>query len=371
MRLQVERRGVGGRAHLRSFYERARGRVVGRCLGALAWVSVRVLVTPDSFKGTHSARSVADALARGFADAGWEVDACPVADGGEGTMELLCEALGGSLIAAVASDPLGRPVECRFALAGEIAIVEMAQASGLELVAEQERDAWAASTRGTGELIVAAVAAGAREVWVAAGGSATTDGGRGAICAIREAGGLGAARLVVLCDVECPFEDAARVFGPQKGADASMVRRLEERLAAYARELARDPRGVRGSGAAGGLAGGLWAAFDAVLRPGAPAVLDALRVDERMRAAQLVVAGEGCLDEQSFGGKVVGELVRRACAVGVPVHAVVGRSRVSASDAARFRLAGVRVASTLVEIEAAARELGIATAAAAPNAPRA
>jgi glycerate kinase len=323
---------------------------------------VRVLVAPDSFKGTHSASAVADALARGLERAGWDADRCPVADGGEGTMELLADALGGRLVAALATDPLGRPVDCHFAICGETAIVETAQASGLALVAGDERDPWAASTRGTGELILAAVGAGAREVLVAVGGSATTDGGRGAIDAIREGGGLGDARLAVLCDVELGFEDAARVFGPQKGADREMVARLERRLAALASWLPRDPRGVPATGAAGGLSGGLWAAFDAKLRPGAAAVLDALRVDERLRASQLAVAGEGCIDEQSFGGKIVGELVRRARVAGVPIHAVVGTSRLSEHDRARGGLERVWTASTLEEIEEAGRELGAAAA---------
>ena len=320
----------------------------------------RALVAPDSFKGTHDAPAVAAALARGLASAGWEADECPVADGGEGTMALLVEALGGELVAARASDPLGRPVGCSFGLVdgGATAIVETAQASGLGLVAPAERDAWRASTRGTGELILAAVAAGAREVWVAVGGSATTDGGEGAITAIREAdGGLGAARLVVLCDVESAFEDAPRVFGPQKGASPELVARLEERLAAFAAALPRDPRGMRFGGCAGGLSGGLWAAFDAELRAGAPAVLDALGLDARLAAAQLLVVGEGGLDEQSFGGKIVGELVRRGGAAGVPVCAVVGVSGLSPQAAAAAGLAEVRTASTLEEIEAAGRAL--------------
>jgi len=323
--------------------------------------SVRVLVAPDSFKGTHSASAVADALARGLERAGWDAERCPVADGGEGTMELLADALGGRLVAAAATDPLGRPVDCHFAICGDTAIVEAAQASGLALVADDERDPWAASTRGTGELILAAVAAGVREILVAVGGSATTDGGRGAIEAIRAGGGLGDARLVVLCDVETPFEDAGRVFGPQKGADPATVRRLGRRLKRLSAALPRDPRGVARTGAAGGLSGGLWAAFDAELRAGAPAVLDALGVDERMRAAQLVVAGEGCLDEQSFGGKIVGELAGRARVAGVPIHVVAGTSRLS--DAERFGIERVWIASTLAEIEAAARELGASAAA--------
>ena len=221
-------------------------------------------------------------------------------------MALLARALGGRLEQTVASDPLGRPVRASFAICGarrvgvveergpgETAIVEMAQASGLALVAEHERDAWAASTRGTGELVLAAVAAGAREILVAVGGSATTDGGWGAIEAIRAGGGLRGARIAVLCDVETAFEDAARVFGPQKGADAAMVDRLGARLAQLAGELPRDPRGVPATGAAGGLSGGLWAAFDAELRPGAAAVLDALRVDERMRRGAARGRGRG------------------------------------------------------------------------------
>ncbi|MEA2193689.1 MAG: glycerate 2-kinase [Solirubrobacteraceae bacterium] len=325
-------------------------------------MSPRALVAPDSFKGTFDAATVAEAIAEGLRDAGWETDACPVADGGEGTLGLLVEALGGELVELRAADPLGRRVDCAFGLVddGATAIVEMAQASGLARVAPGERDAWRASTAGTGELILAAAGTGAREILVAVGGSATTDGGAGAIATIRDGGGLGGARLVVLCDVESAFEDAPRIFGPQKGADAALVERLEERLAALAATLPRDPRGVRFGGCAGGLSGGLWAAFGAELRAGAPAVLDALGVDERMRAVQLVVAGEGCLDEQSVGGKIVGELVRRASAAGVAVHAVVGTSRLARDEAARAGLARVWTASTLEQIAAAGRELGLA-----------
>jgi glycerate kinase len=317
------------------------------------------LVAPDSFKGTFDAATVAAALARGLETAGWAVDRCPVADGGEGTLELLVAARGGRVEHVRASDPLGRPVDCLLGWldGGVTAVVEVAQASGLGRVAPGERDAWAASTYGTGELIVAAVGAGAREILVCGGGSATTDGGRGAIEAVRAGGGLRGARLVVLCDVETAYEHAARVFGPQKGADAALVARLAERLEAYARELPRDPRGVPRTGVAGGLSGGLWAALDAELRPGAAAVLDALGIDERMRAAQLVVVGEGCVDEQSFQGKVVGELVARARAAGVPVHAVAGCTTLDAPLPLP-----VSLASTLEEIEAAARELGVTAA---------
>jgi glycerate 2-kinase len=323
-----------------------------------------VLVAPDSFKGTFDALAVADTIASGLEEAGCEPDRCPVADGGEGTMTLLVRALGGQFISVTATDPLGRHVDCHFGLAGETAIVEMAQASGLSLLTPDERDAWRASTRGTGELILAAVAAGAHEILVAVGGSATTDGGAGAIEAIREGGGLGDADLAVLCDVECAFEDAARVFGPQKGADPDTVKRLERRLDHLARALPRDPRGVRRSGAAGGLSGGLWAAFGAELRPGAAAVLDALNVDERIRPAALVIAGEGCIDDQSFGGKIVGELVRRSYAAGVPIQAVVGSSKLSDQAWARSGLQRVWIASTLDELRGVGREIGATVAAA-------
>src|SRR5688572_1331422 len=181
-----------------------------------------ILVAPDSFKGTMRASEVAGAIGRGLERAGlMPPDLCPVADGGEGTIDVLLPRLGGELVAASAHDPLGRAIDGALALVegGGTAIVETATAGGLALVAEGERDAWAASTYGTGELIAAAAQAGASVIVVAVGGSATTDGGAGALEAIDDAGGLGGARLVVLCDVRTPFEDAARVFGPQKGAD--------------------------------------------------------------------------------------------------------------------------------------------------------
>ena len=324
----------------------------------------RALVAPDSFKGTFDAPAVAGALADGLREAGWETDRCPVADGGEGTLALLVEALGGELIEVGASDPLGRRVDCVFGLVddGATAIVETAQASGLVHVAPGERDAWRASTAGTGELLLAAAATGAREILVAVGGSATTDGGAGAIEAIRAGGGIGDARLRVLCDVEGTFEDAPRIFGPQKGADAALVERLEKRLAALAATLPRDPRGMRFGGCAGGLSGGLWAAFGAELTAGAPTVLDVLGVDGRMRAAQLVVTGEGCLDDQSFGGKIVGELVRRAGAAGVAIHAVVGTSRLAEDEAVGAGLQRVWTAATLAQLTDAGRALGRACA---------
>jgi glycerate kinase len=320
-----------------------------------------VLVAPDSFKGTFRASEVAAAIGRGLERAGlMPPDLCPVADGGEGTVDALLPALGGELIGVEVRDPLGRPVRAAFALLqdGSRALLEMASASGLGLVDEAERDAWAASTYGTGELIAAAVDAGAREIAVAVGGSATTDGGAGAIEAIEDHGGLDGARIRVLSDVRTPWERAPAVFGPQKGADPETVRRLEKRLAELAERLPRDPRGVPMTGGAGGLSGGLWAAFGAELSPGAPWVLDALDFDSRMRAARAVVTGEGKLDSQTLHGKLMGEIGTRTRQAGVPLHAIVGTDALDGFGKRTIDLQRVYAATTIAEIEAAGEDLG-------------
>jgi glycerate kinase len=318
-----------------------------------------VLCAPDSFKGTFRAAQVAAALARGVEATGQRAVALPIADGGEGTMEALLLALGGETAAAQVSDPLGRPVRAGFGLLddGVTAVVESAQASGIHLVSAVDHDPEAASTHGTGELILAAVGAGAAEVLVAVGGSATTDGGAGALAAIEESGGLGGARLVVLCDVRTPFERAAEVFGPQKGADAAAVRRLRARLEELAASFPRDPRGVPMTGCAGGLSGGLWARFGAVLEPGAGFVLDALDFDARMRRARAVIVGEGRIDHQTLQGKVAGEVAVRARQAGVACSAIVGRDELGPFGARMLDLQRVLEATTLAEIEAAAASL--------------
>jgi glycerate 2-kinase len=320
-------------------------------------VSRPVVVAPDSFKGTFCAREAAAAIAAGLRAAGREAEELPVADGGEGTMEVLVTALGGELRTLRVSDPMGRPVEASFALLpdGRTAVVETAQASGLGLVPEAERDPWAASTRGTGELIAAAAEAGAEAVIVTVGGSATTDGGAGALEALDEAGV--AVSLEVLCDVRTPFEDAARVFGPQKGADPAMVERLEGRLDELAETAPRDPRGESMTGAAGGLSGGLWAHRGARLVPGAAYVLDAIGFDDRMLASAFVVTGEGRLDEQTLQGKVVGEVATRCRQRGVGCHAVVGKNDLDPFQERVLALESVTEAGTLEELEAAGRSL--------------
>jgi glycerate kinase len=320
-----------------------------------------ILVAPDAFKGTFSAAEIAGAIGRGLEQRGWPVALCPLADGGEGTLEVLVEALGGELVTASASDPLGRPIEAVLGLVEErgglAAIVESAKASGLDLVADDERDPLGASTAGTGELILAARAAGARVIYLGVGGSATTDGGSGAIRVIKRAGGIQDARLVVLCDVRTPFEDAARVFGPQKGASEAEVRRLTQRLHALARGFARDPRGRPMTGAAGGLSGGLWAQCGAELVAGAPFVLDLLDFDPRMRAARAVVTGEGRLDASSLAGKLVSEVATRARQSGVPCHAVVGQRGLDAFGLRILDLQVVLEAGTLRQLTAAGRKL--------------
>jgi glycerate 2-kinase len=284
-----------------------------------------VLVAPDSFKGTLSAVEVARALADGIREAGAEAEELAIGDGGEGTMDALVATLGGELREAEVSDPLGRPVTARFALLPDgRAVVETAEASGFALLDESERDPWRASTRGTGELIAAAVEAGARTVLVTVGGSATMDGGAGAVEALDEAGVN--PKLEVLCDVRLPIERAASVFGPQKGADPKMVKRLERRLDKFAAAAPRDPRHVPMTAAAGGLSGGLYAYRKAKLVLGAAYVLDTLGFDELMRASRAVVTGEGKLDEQTLAGKVVGEVATRCRQAGVWCHAVVGRN---------------------------------------------
>jgi glycerate 2-kinase len=319
-------------------------------------LTLPVLVAPDSFKGTFTAQEVAAAIAAGLRAAGREAEELPVADGGEGTMDVLRGVLGGELRSVTVSDPLGRPVEAHFVVLPDgAAVVETAQASGLGLVDDGERDAWAASTRGTGELIAAAVEAGAERVIVTVGGSATTDGGAGALEALDEAGVR--VDIDVLTDVRTPFEKAARVFGPQKGADPGMVRRLERRLHRLADGFRRDPRGEPMTGAAGGLSGGLWAQHGARLVSGAAYVLDAIGFDERMRAAAFVVTGEGRLDQQTLQGKIVGEVATRCRQGGVACHAVVGVNALEPFGERILDLASVTEAPTLEELERAGRAL--------------
>lgn len=288
---------------------------------------MKILIAPDSFKGTFSSSEVIEEISVGVRATGATPIPLPVADGGEGTYEALCAALKAQLIEVPATNPWGREITAGVGLTDTgLAIVELAQASGLNVPHEGPRDPVTASTYGTGQLIAAAVRYGANEILVAAGGSATTDGGSGAVQAIQDAGGLGDARITVLSDVETIFADAARVFGPQKGADPETVELLSARLAQQARSFPKDPSEVPRTGAAGGFSGGLWAHFDAELISGADRILDVVDFDEKLHEADAVVVGEGRLDSQTGQGKIIEAILRRVRQQDrdLPVIAVVG-----------------------------------------------
>jgi glycerate kinase len=324
-----------------------------------------VVVAPDSFKGTFSAAEVAAAMAAGVRAAGARAVVLPLADGGEGTLEVLSGALGGARRLVLASGPLGDPVRAPVLLLDDIggervAVVETASAAGLTLVPAQRRDAERASTYGVGQLLVAAARFGARRILLGAGGSATTDGGEGALAAIADAGELDGqgpdmVRIEVLCDVETTFERAAEVFGPQKGADEAAVRRLEARLAQLARGYRRDPTGVPRTGAAGGLSGGLWAQREAKLVSGIDAVLDVLGMDDALAGADAVLTGEGRLDGQSLAGKAIAGLARRARSAGTPLHAIVGGNVLTERQLDQLGVTSATEAGTLGDIADAAR----------------
>jgi len=297
-------------------------------------LSVRALLCPASLKGVLSARAAAASLGRGFREAGADVTELPVADGGEGTCEALAAALGGEWREAVVSDPLGRPVPARWlVLPDGRAVIEAAAAIGLPLLKREERDPLRASSRGLGELVLAALAEAPVSAVVALGGTATVDGGAGLRECLREL----PVPTVVLCDVRTRLADAARLFGPQKGASEEDVDELERRLAAMAelRPYASQP----GSGAAGGLGAAL-AALGGELVPGAPAVLDLVGFDERIAVHDLVVTGEGQIDETTAEGKAPGEIVARCLEAGVRCVVFGGRVRAEIAGAETFALSG-------------------------------
>ncbi|MDI3297953.1 MAG: glycerate kinase [Bacillota bacterium] len=327
---------------------------------------MRVLVAPCSFKGSLSAVQAADAMAEGWLRARPqdEVLRLPVADGGEGTLEVLLRGRGGELRRARVSGPLGEPVEAEWGLLPDgTAVVELAQAAGLALLPPVRRDPRRATTRGVGELILAALDAGARTLLVTLGGSATNDGGAGLLQALGarlfdaagrplDGGGAALARLerldlsaldprlarvevAVACDVTNPLlgpSGASAVYGPQKGAGPREVAELEHALARWAErvEAALPPppagrwRDVPGAGAAGGAGFALLAVLRARFEQGARLVLDRLAFDEHLRGVHLVLTGEGRLDRQTAFGKAPAEVARRASACGVPVIGLAG-----------------------------------------------
>jgi glycerate kinase len=264
-------------------------------------------------------------MAAAAVEAGWSVDQAPLSDGGEG----FCEVLGGRRRAVSVHGPLGGLVDSAwYELDQDVAAVEMAMASGLDLVGGAEgNDPIRADTTGTGELIAAAVKSGFRRILVGVGGSASTDGGWGALEVLEPHSRLSGVRIEVACDVKTRFLDAAAVFSPQKGATPSQVeflaRRLERLAQIYLERFGVDVAGLDGSGAAGGLAGGL-AAIGAVLGSGFEIVAERIELAERIERADLVITGEGLLDEQSFQGKTVGGVIALAGELGVPVAVIAG-----------------------------------------------
>jgi glycerate kinase len=343
--------------------------------------AVRVLVTPDKFKGTLTAVQAAEAIAKGWARAvpTAEVEKVPMADGGEGTLEALVAAMGGEPHRARVTGPLGDPVDAEYATAvsqeDSMGVVEMARASGLALISESRRDPTRTTTRGTGELILEVCRRGARRVLVCIGGSATNDAGAGMgqALGIRLLDGTGrdlrpggaslldlaridmsgldpavaAATFMVATDVDNPLvgpQGASAVYGPQKGASPEDVALLDRALGHFAavvyRDLGVDVRNLPGAGAAGGLGAGLIAFLGARLRPGVDVVMESLRLPQRLEGADLVVTGEGTFDQQSLRGKVPAGVLRVAAEARVRTVVLCGR--------ADLELPGVKVWS-LVE----------------------
>lgn len=324
---------------------------------------MKIVIAPDSFKECLPAEAVAAAMARGVRAGapGAEVVCVPMADGGEGTVRALVAATGGRFLSARVSGPLGDPVEAEYGILGDgrTAVLEMAAASGLPLVPPERRDPMAATTFGTGELVAAALEQGVERIVLGIGGSATVDGGAGMAQALgarlldaqeapvgRGGGALGQVARIdvsaldprlrrveckVACDVTNPLtgpQGAARVYGPQKGATPEMVERLDAALAHWARLIERDlgahVSDAPGAGAAGGLGAGLMAFLRAELVPGVELIIKAVDLEEKLRGADLVLVGEGRVDEQTAYGKVPVGVARVARARGIPVVALAG-----------------------------------------------
>ncbi len=296
----------------------------------------KIVIACDSYKGCLSSSDVANAAARGVAEVypDCEVIKLAVADGGEGTVEALVDTLGGHLEWAEVSDPLGRPVKASYGVAGDLAIIESAAACGLTLLTKEERNPLVTSTKGLGELIMAAIDKGCRKFLIGLGGTATNDGGMGMIRAEEFLEKTKGMKFTVACDVDTPYigeHGASRVFGPQKGASEQDVEILEERLGGYAltilKETGVDVRDIAGAGAAGGLGGAFRAYLGAELKRGVDLVLDQIDFDSKIRGADLVITGEGCSDYQTLKGKTASGVLERAKRQGIPVALVSGAVR--------------------------------------------
>lgn len=282
------------------------------------------IVAPDKFRGTASATEVANAMAEALSSAGFDVKVFPMSDGGEGLLKV-CSGFEKSAFVTSAD---GKKITAGYKIDGETAVIEMAKAAGLEMLGGAERnDPMAATTRGVGELIKAAIFAGAKRVIVGCGGSATTDGGLGAIEALEPIVRLKGVELIAAVDVDILFHQAAKEFAAQKGASPSQVALLTLRLEAleqqYMTRFGVDVTEVKGGGAAGGLAGGL-VAIGAQIVSGFDVVAEANGLYESLEGADLIVTGEGYLDAQSYNGKVVGRICEIADGHSIPYLVVVG-----------------------------------------------
>jgi glycerate 2-kinase len=345
---------------------------------------MRVVVAPDKFKGSLTAREVAERVAAGIAAVAprTEVVTVPVADGGDGTVDAALAA-GYERVPVRAEGPTGEPVDTAYALRDGVAVVEMADVSGLRLLPPDRLAPLTASSYGTGEVVASALDRGCHTVVLGIGGSASTDGGAGMVAALGarllDAGGgelprggaalaaldrvdltglhprLAAVRVVVASDVDNPLlgpTGAAAVYGPQKGADPAQVAQLDAALARWA-DVVEDAVGARfrdrpGAGAAGGVGFAAMALLGGALEPGIGLVLDLVRFADHLPGAGLVITGEGSLDEQTLNGKAPAGVAAVAAAAGVPVVAVAGRL---ALDPQRLQAAGIAAAYTLTDIE--------------------
>lgn len=356
---------------------------------------MKIVAAPNALKGSLSPFEAAAAIAVGArrAEASAEVVELGIADGGDGTAEVICRARGGVLREVTAADPLGRARVARYGwLDDGTAVIDVATASGLALLQQDERDALAATSYGTGELLGAALNAGAKRVVLGVGGSATVDGGAGILQALgarlldaegRElprggaalgrleridlSGLLGAARQVpieIACDVDSRLlgeHGAARMFGPQKGATAAGVEQLEAALAHFAGVVERDfgceIAEVASGGAAGGIAAGLYGVLGAKLVPGVDLVLDAVGFDQALNGAALCITAEGLLDRQSLRNKGPFGVARRGAARGVPVVALGGGIASDVTDADFPAFAGMfSICARPMSLEQAMRE---------------
>jgi glycerate kinase len=324
--------------------------------------AVRILVASDKFKGALNAREVAENIAKGLRDVlpDAEIEIVPMADGGEGTAEAICEARSGSWLKCKAHDPIGREIEARYAWIedGELAVMEMSEAAGMRRLSESERDPVRATTFGVGEMILDAVSRGANEIIIGLGGSATNDGASGMaramgfrfdyqqeqekdmkcvtdlvdLCRIEKPQDLKLPKIIAAVDVQNPLlgeNGATRVFGPQKGASKDELNVLERALTrladVVAEELGFDYRDRPGAGAAGGLGFGLMSFCGATIQPGFDVVAEAVGLESKMKGVDLVITGEGSLDRQTLEGKTPAGVARLARKLGKTVFAIAGR----------------------------------------------